>query len=651
MKTILKLILIFLFISNTSFAKADDGLNITAYLKLANGDQIYPTAKQIKMLRPFMPQETFMPAPAYSDRDYWNKIANSSSGKEYLKEAYAVIQKTPEIPISDEVYREANKQGNRGMYKPKYYNTMERLEYFILAECLENKGNFIPQIETYCKAIMTMKSWMHPNHDDSANSNLEGKSIAIDLGARKFGSVLTLANILLADKLPAKLRNDISSIVHKRITASYLASAKGENELNKWIKATSNWNAVCTSGSVFSTIANSTDANERLAIVGSALNSMKYYLSGFGQDGYCSEGAGYWGYGFGHYLYLAQILSDYTHGKINLFDGGNPEKLKNVGNFPQKFEIQNSTCAPFADGVSQLSNSGSNFAATLSAAHYGAIKPVEFRFEEAVEHLIAWNNPTLFSINKNAPKPNQDLPNYSYFDDFGMVISRGKQKNPFSIAVKAGHNAENHNHSDVGTYVVFLGNDLITGDIGAPSYTAGAFSEDNPARSSWGHPLPRIDGKLQSNGRKFEGKITETTFTKEIDKAVMDISKAYEIPQIKKLVRTIVNNKSGTGTITIEDQFSATKPLTFGTAILTFAKYEIINSNTVILTTKNQKVKAEITSTGGEIKIVDEQVPVKGLRQGGTAYRIGIDFTKPINEGTIAVKYTPVNKKNIEDPN
>ena len=58
----------------------------------------------------------------------------------------------------------------------------------------------------------------------------------------------------------------------------------------------------------------------------------------------------------------------------------------------------------------------------------------------------------------------------------------------------------------------------MTGDIGAPSYTAGAFSEDNPARSSWGHPLPRIDGKLQSNGRKFEGKITETTFTKESDK-------------------------------------------------------------------------------------------------------------------------------------
>ena len=151
MKTLLKSILFFLFVANISFAKADDGLNITAYLKLANGDQIYPTAQQIEMLKPFMPKETFMPAPSYSDRNYWDKIASSASGKKFLKEAYTLIQKTPEIPISDEVYREANKQGNRGMYKPKYYNTMERLEYFILAECLENKGKFIPQIEIYSK--------------------------------------------------------------------------------------------------------------------------------------------------------------------------------------------------------------------------------------------------------------------------------------------------------------------------------------------------------------------------------------------------------------------------------------------------------------------------------------------------------------------
>ena len=60
---------------------------------------------------------------------------------------------------------------------------------------------------------------------------------------------------------------------------------------------------------------------------------MNHYLSGFGEDGYCSEGLGYWGYGFGHYLYLAQILYDFTEGRIDLFAFNNAEKMKNVGTF------------------------------------------------------------------------------------------------------------------------------------------------------------------------------------------------------------------------------------------------------------------------------------------------------------------------------
>ncbi len=620
----------------------DGRLDFNAYFKYANEGIIYPSEKQIDMLKKVVPKETFQPAPSITKRDYWNKIAASKSGKAYLVESLSRIEKTPEVPISDSIYRYANKAGNRGIYKPRYYRTMENLEHFILAECIENKGRFLPQIETFSRAILEMKSWLHPNHDDDNNGVLEGRRVSIDLGARKFGSVLALADVLLEDKLSTGLKTEINTQLQWRIIDTYLKSCKLNDENNTWIKSTSNWNSVCTSGAVFTTIAIAKTEEERIAAIGSALNSMKfYYLTGFGDDGYCSEGLGYWGYGFGHYLYLAQILSDYTNGKINLFEFDNPEKLKNVGNFPEKFEIQNGRCAPFADGVSSISKSGSNFSYMLSAHYYGAIRPSEIRMEEAVEQLIAWENPDMFNVTANT-NSSTVLPDYSYFDDFGMVISRGKQKVPFSIAVKAGHNAENHNHSDVGTYTLVLDKDIMAGDIGAPSYTAGAFSQDNPARSSWGHPVPRIDDKLQSNGKEFAGTITETSFTNGLDKVVMDIKAAYEIPSLKSLIRTMKNDKSGTGTITIEDAFSSTKPVKFGIAIMTLNSYQIVNGNTVILTSKNQKVKAEIIGNGASIKIVDELVPVKSLREGAPAYRIGVDFDKPVSEGSIIVKYTPI---------
>ncbi len=615
-------------------------LDIGKYLSYANSDTIYPSAKQIEMLKAVMPKQSFQPVPSIADRAYWTKIADSESGKDYFEKALSELEKAPEVPITDSIYRLANKQGNRGIYKPRYYRTMNRLERFILAECLENRGRFLSQIKVYCQAIMNMKSWLHPNHDDDANGVLEGRRVSIDLGARKFGSVLALSEILLEDKLERDLRDEITKQLQWRIIDTYLQSCKTNDENNRWIKTKSNWNSVCNSGSVFVTIATSKSEDERLAAIGSALNSSVHYLSGFGDDGYCSEGLGYWRYGFGHYLYLAQILHDYTGGKINLFDSDNPEKLKNIGNFPEKFEIQNERCAPFSDGVSSISKKGSNFSYALSAKYYGAQKPLELRLEEAVEQLIAWRNPDDFTFNDNIER--NKLPDYSYFDDFGMVISRGKQKAPFSIAIKAGHNSENHNHNDVGTYSIVLDKDIMTGDIGAPSYIAGAFSPDNKARSSWGHPVPRIDNTLQSKGREFEGVVTATEFTENRDKVVMDIKAAYEISFLKSLVRTMENDKSGFGTITIEDSFSSTKPVTFGIAIMTLNTYEIIDNNTVILMSDNQKVKATITGYGASWKITDEFVPVKYLREGAPAYRIGVDFEKPISKGAIKIKYTPI---------
>ncbi|MCM4156957.1 hypothetical protein [Gramella sp. AN32] len=620
--------------------KEKTSLDIRAYLEAGDKGAIYPNKIQLEMLRSIVPAERFQPAPSIINRNYWDKFGASELGKKYLKEALNAVETEPEVPISDEIYRRANKEGNRKIYKPRYYRTMDRLEHFILAECITNNAKFLPQIETYIRAIMDMKSWVHPNHDDSENTVLEGKRVTIDLGARKFGLVLALADELLEDKLSAGLRKEISEQLQWRITDSYLKSAREDDpESNKWIRSTSNWNSVCTSGTLFTILTTSEDREKRIAAIGSAINSMDYYLSGFGEDGYCSEGTGYWNYGFGHYLYLAEILYDYTDGNIDLFTFDNPEKLQKVANFPENYQIHPGLYAPFSDGVTRVKKGGDNFAYIMAAKYYGAKKPENFVSDEAVQSLIVWSDIEKYTQQDQDYSP---LPPVTYFDDYGIVISRGQQRIPLSIAIKAGHNAENHNHSDVGSYVIAYGDDIVSGDIGAPSYIAGAFSEDNPARSSWGHPVPKINGKLQSNGKEFRGEILSTSFTATSDKLTMNIEPAYEVPQIKKLTRSVENTKSGDGSISIEDHIQASAPVSFGMAIMTLSEYEIVDPNTIILNENGQKLKVSITGSGGKLKIQDEKVPVEHLREGGPAFRIGIDFTRPVTEGTIKLQYEPV---------
>lgn len=102
--------------------------------------------------------------------------------------------------------------------------------------------------------------------------------------------VLSLADVLLEDKLSEPLRKEIHSQLDRRITQSYFDSTLGIDTIgNSWIRKLSNWNAVCTSGSLFTILTQADSKEDRAAAIGCAINSMKYYLSGFGEDGYCSE--------------------------------------------------------------------------------------------------------------------------------------------------------------------------------------------------------------------------------------------------------------------------------------------------------------------------------------------------------------------------
>ena len=627
-------------ITSAAHAATSQKLDISGFLAAADEGQIYPSQKQLEMLRPLVPVESYRPAPSITDRVFWKKVAEKESAKAIIKRAREDIDKKPEVPITDEIYRRANKEGNRGIYKPRYYRTMETLERAVIAECVENEGRYIPQIIEHINAIMEMKSWLHPNHDDNENSVLEGKRVAIDLGARKFGSVLMLSEVLLEDKLPEELRKEIRGQIQWRITDSYLNSCRGDDlKGNKWIRSTSNWNSVCTGGTLFSTLTASEDAEKRIATIGCALNSMEFYLSGFGADGYCSEGVGYWNYGFGNYLYLAQMIYDYTGGAVDLFTFTDPVKMTRVGNFPAGFEIQNAVYPCFSDGGARIKEGQDNFAYILSAKNYGAAKPIYSKPADITMQIMEWADPVSYVDPDRAPL---ELPSHTYFEDMGIVISRGKQEVPFSIAIKTGHNDENHNHMDVGSYVMVLGDDhIMCGDLGAPPYQAGAFSPTHKMRSSWGHPVPRVDGTVQSEGRQFRGKVLATEFKDGQDKAVLDLKAAYEVEPLENLVRTMINDKSGRGAITIKDEFSAAEPIAFDTAIMTHTEYEIVDNQTILLKNEGKTIRVEVSAEGGDIEIKDKEVKVKAVRYADQAFKIWIEFKDKLKAGSITMVFTP----------
>jgi len=75
------------------------------------------------------------------------------------------------------------------------------------------------------------------------------------------------------------------------------------------------------------------------------------------------------------------------------------------------------------------------------------------------------------------------------------------------LAAKGGHNAESHNHNDVGNFIIYADGEPVIIDVGVETYTAKTFSEDRYSiwtMQSAYHNLPTINGVLQQEGRSFE---------------------------------------------------------------------------------------------------------------------------------------------------
>jgi hypothetical protein len=119
-----------------------------------------------------------------------------------------------------------------------------------------------------------------------------------------------------------------------------------------------------------------------------------------------------------------------------------------------------------------------------------------------------------------------------------VLVARERDRHGLTLAVKGGHNDENHNHLDVGSFVVASGGVPLVVDVGRPTYTATTFGPDryeNWVMTSRWHNVPRIGGHDQVPGRAFAARHVEllpaggTSGSAGLDGLRMDLAGAYPL--------------------------------------------------------------------------------------------------------------------------
>lgn len=578
-----------------------------------------------------------------ADRSAWEELGRKESFKRVIAQAEELLR-TPVPDQPDDLYLDFSRTGNRSRWQRVSGRRRGRVTTLVLAECLENKGRFVPEFDQLVRILCAERTWVMPAHDRSL-ANFNGKSVDIDLGSATLGWSLATAHYLLGEKLSPKIRQLLRDNLHRRILQPYRNMALGKRGKNWWMTGTNNWNAVCLAGVTGAALAVIDSPRDRAFFVAAAEHYSKNFLAGFTDDGYCSEGLGYWNYGFGYYVMLCETIHQATGGKVDLLAN---RKARQAATFGSRIEIINGVYPAFADcSIRARPNSRLMYYVSrrlgLGLRSWEQIDPVSAG--GSLYQSMIYSFPNSASRTPPARDASQGPGIRSWFDQAGVLISRPGPNSSarMAVALKGGHNQEHHNHNDVGSFVVVVGDKPLLLDPGGEIYTARTFSGrryESNVLNSFGHPVPVVAGKLQRTGRQARGRVIHQDFTDAADTLVLDLSSAYDVPELKKLQRKFVYSRAGSGSLSVTDEVVFSKPSDFGTALVTFDAWKKVTASSLTVRDQDEVLRVDISVTGGDFELRPETIE-EDLSTRRQPTRLGINLTKPVARALVSLTITP----------
>ena len=466
----------------------------------------------------------------------------------------------------------------------------------------------------------------------------------MDLRATALGWELATVDFLLGNKLPPGTRQLIRENVRRRVLQPFRDMVEGRRKEINWLRIKNNWNSVCLAGVTGAALTLEDSPRDRAWFIVATEYYIRNFLESYGPDGYCSEGLGYWNYGFGHFVMLGEMIRQNTGGKVDLL--ADPTALSDA-RFAARDEILKGVYPSISDctpGVQPDEQIVAYLDERLGLAGAGDRETV---FSKPSRVLMAT---ALFAfLPEKLPLVQQaggigESPLRSWFTNGGVLICRDApmQKARFGVALKGGTNGEQHNHNDVGSFSVVVGRKMVVCDPGAEVYTARTFGPrryESKVLNSYGHAVPVIAGQLQRTGLAAHAAILRHEFTDEQDTLAMDISSAYAVPELKKLERTFVFRR-GQPSLTVRDEVEFSQPQTFETALITWGDWKQTSPDEITIHDGDATVRVKI-DTGGQPFTIRSEVLNEDVHTPKKPTHLGIVLNSPVEKAVVILTIAP----------